>query len=78
MGCGSDFDMTLSRHWVKDEEGKPIRNSSTHGVLGKYKRLSKEVCSIVGVASASPVNGTNYSIDSSITKPKDFIITITL
>jgi len=37
-----DFDMTLSRHWVKDEEGKPIRNSSTHGVLGKYKRLSKE------------------------------------
>ncbi|KAJ2959428.1 hypothetical protein NQZ79_g5059 [Umbelopsis isabellina] len=39
----SDFDMTLSRHWVKDENGKPVRNHSTHAVLGKYKRLSPEV-----------------------------------
>ncbi|KAG2182930.1 hypothetical protein INT44_005911 [Umbelopsis vinacea] len=37
-----DFDMTLSRHWVKGADGKPVRNSSTHGVLGRYKRLSPE------------------------------------
>ncbi|CAO3663125.1 unnamed protein product [Umbelopsis ramanniana] len=37
-----DFDMTLSRHWVKNADGKPVRNSSSHGVLGRYKRLSPE------------------------------------
>ncbi|KAM3586078.1 hypothetical protein VKS41_002608 [Umbelopsis sp. WA50703] len=34
--------MTLSRHWVTDDNGKPVRNHSTHAVLGKYKKLSPE------------------------------------
>ncbi|KAI9012569.1 pyrimidine 5'-nucleotidase [Phycomyces nitens] len=38
-----DFDMTMSRHWVRNHETDALeRNASSHGIPGKYSKISPE------------------------------------
>ncbi|KAG0743448.1 hypothetical protein G6F33_006887 [Rhizopus arrhizus] len=39
----SDFDMTMSRHWVRNKETDALeRNSSSHGLPGRYNKMTTE------------------------------------
>jgi hypothetical protein len=41
---GIDFDMTMSRHWVRNKETDALeRNSSSHGIPSKYDKMTPEV-----------------------------------
>jgi 5'-nucleotidase len=47
-----DFDMTMSRHWVRNKETDALeRNSSSHGIPARSDIMSLEVkqCSIYSI-----------------------------
>lgn len=39
-----DFDMTMSRHWVRNQETDALeRNASSHGIPARYNKMTPEV-----------------------------------
>lgn len=39
-----DFDMTMSRHWVRNKETDALeRNASSHGIPARYNKMTPEV-----------------------------------
>ncbi|CEI92837.1 hypothetical protein RMCBS344292_07086 [Rhizopus microsporus] len=40
----SDFDMTMSRHWIRNKVTDALeRNSSSHGIPARYDKMTPEV-----------------------------------
>ncbi|KAL0078172.1 pyrimidine 5'-nucleotidase [Phycomyces blakesleeanus] len=54
-----DFDMTMSRHWVRNHETDALeRNASSHGIPGKYSKISPEF-----KAATKKIYNTYYPIE---------------